>query len=227
MLDEMASRRFLEAEGVPFNAATIVRSADEVEAALESIPLPVAMKVVSPDIIHKSDAGCVLIGIDSAAEARQAFSTITDRARAVTTPERIEGISVQQMVTGNAEAFLGGHWTPQFGPVLVVGLGGVMVELLRDVSMRLCPLERSEVEEMLEELSSVELLRGYRGRPAGDVDAFIDLAVRASEIMASGAVDELDLNPVMVLNPGEGVMAVDARVSLREEVLARLPDHVT
>lgn len=216
MLDEMSSRAFLQERGVPFNAATIIRTLDELDAALVSIPLPVAMKIVSPAIIHKSDAGCVIVGVETIEAARDAYATITERALAVTSGDTIVGISVQQMVQGNVEAFLGGHWTPQFGPVLMLGLGGIMVELLRDVSMRLCPLERSDVYEMLEELASGELLHGYRGRPAGDVEAFVDLAVTASQVMASGNVDELDLNPVMILNPGEGVLAVDARVSLRE-----------
>ncbi|MEX2547597.1 MAG: acetate--CoA ligase family protein [Chloroflexota bacterium] len=220
MLDEMTSREFLAARGIRFNETVVVRSAEEVDAAVSDIGLPVAMKIVSPDIVHKSDAGCVIVGIDSEASARAAFDSIMGRALEETSPDRIHGVSVQEMVTGIGEAFVGGRWTPEFGPIVMVGLGGVMVELFGDVSMRLCPVDEGEVSRMLEELESIELLRGFRGRPVGDVEAFLQLAVTVSEIMAAGEVDELDLNPVMVLPEGSGVVAVDARVALREAALS-------
>ena len=220
MLDEMASRDYLAARGIPFNGTDVARSQDDVDAVISEVGLPVAMKIVSPDIVHKSDAGCVIVGIDSTQEARAAFDTIMGRALEHTRADRIYGVSVQEMVAGVGEAFVGGKWTPQFGPIVMVGLGGVMVELFGDVSMRLCPVDEGEVSRMLDELMSIELLRGFRGRPRGDVDAFVRLAVTVSEIMATGEVAELDLNPVMVLEEGRGAVAVDARVALSTTAVA-------
>ena len=210
MLDEMSSRDLLSDRGVPFNRAETIGSVDDLPGVLERTGTPVVMKIVSQDIVHKSDIGGVITSIGSLEETREAFATLIERGSKVTDRDRIAGVSVQEMVEGVTEAFIGVHRSELFGPVLMIGLGGVLVELLQDVSMRLCPVNSDEVEDMLGELRSGALLTGYRGSPPADVPALVELAVTVSELAAEGWIEELDLNPVIV-RPLQGRGAYHSR----------------
>jgi acyl-CoA synthetase (NDP forming) len=214
-LDESRSRAYLAERGIKFMRQVVVSSPDQIEAALGGFEFPLAMKIVSEDIVHKSDSGCVVLDVRDEPAATATYQTIMATALAITSSDRIAGVSIQEMMSGRIEAFIGAKWSDVFGPVLVLGAGGVLVELLQDVSTRLCPVDEVEVESMVSELKIAKLFDGYRGSPACDRRAFVQLALTVSSIISSGEIGELDLNPVFVREDGHGAVPVDARVVLR------------
>jgi acyl-CoA synthetase (NDP forming) len=207
----------LQAIGVPF--ARIQRTGlevDSVVAAAEEIGYPVVLKAVAPGLLHKSDVGGVAVGIDSAAALRQAAADVSLKVHEAGVA--LEGFLVQRQVERGLEALVGVTTDPSLGPLLVAGLGGVHVELFRDVSFRLTPVSELDVAEMLDSLKSRALLDGFRGSPPADREALKRTILRIGglvEIMPE--LLELDLNPVMVLGPGKGAIAVDGRLRLAAE----------
>jgi len=177
---------------------------------------PVALKVESPDILHKSEAGALRLGVADAAQARRAFDEVVGAARRHAPQARIDGVLVQEMVQGGTEMVVGLHQDPQFGPVVMVGLGGVFIEVLEDVVFGLAPLCREDALEMVRGLRGARILDGVRGRPRADLDALLDVLVAVSRLGADagGAIRELDINPLIVLEPGRGALAVDTLVVL-------------
>ena len=216
-LSESESKRLLAAWGVGSARERLVGSAEEAVEAAEQIGFPVALKVDSPDILHKTEAGVVRLNLGDAAQVRAAYAEILASAKAYAPQARINGVSVQEMVGDGVEVIIGVSCDPQLGPVLLFGSGGVMVEVYGDVALRRCPITRAEAREMIGEVKGARLLRGFRGRPAADVEALEDTLVRVSEfaVHMEGHLAELDINPVMVLPAGRGVKAVDALVVLR------------
>lgn len=216
-LTEGESGEVVAAWDIPVAAGLAVQSADEAVGAAARLGYPVVLKVDSPDIAHKSDAGLVQVGLASEDEVRQAFKLIADNSSRHLPPGAESRVVVQGMVTGGLEMVVGVHHDPQAGPLLVCGAGGVFVELYRDISRRLCPVDAKVAREMLDELQLKRVLDGYRGRPALDQAAVIDTLVRLSELAVSAAeyVEEVEINPLIVLEEGEGVMAVDALVTLK------------
>jgi len=184
-------------------------ASDAVEAA-RAIGYPVAIKVESPDIQHKSDAHALVLGVKDDAEVRRAYDTVLAAARAYDEKARIDGVLVQKMIEGGEEAIVGVQLDPVFGPVVMAGLGGIFVEVLADVSFRAAPLALTDAHEMLRELRGFPILTGLRGRAAANVDALAELLVNVSRLAADHAesILEFDLNPVKVL-PG-GAIVVDA-----------------
>jgi acyl-CoA synthetase (NDP forming) len=202
----------LRAAGIPFADAEFVAPA-EAPAAAERLGFPLVAKAVAPGVLHKSDVGGVVLGLRSAADVARATETLADRMRAIGTS--LEGVMLQREVAGGIEALVGVTTDPTFGPLLVCGLGGVLVELLRDVSFHLTPVTDVDARDMLDRLKAARLLDGYRGMPAGDRAALIDVILRVSALVeVVPELRELDLNPVKVLTPGNGAVVVDARLRI-------------
>ncbi|WP_381804130.1 acetate--CoA ligase family protein [Streptomyces niveus] len=206
-----------DAYGIPTPGEALAESADDAVALAARLGFPVAMKIVSPEILHKTDAGGVQIGVGSAAEVRSAFTTIVSNARAYDPKARILGVQVQQMVPAGTEILIGTVTDPTFGKVVAFGLGGVLVEVLKDVTFRLAPATKDDALSMLDGIRAAEILRGVRGGAAVDRDALADLVVRVSQLAADfPGIAEVDLNPVFA--SASGVMAADVRILLTDEV---------
>jgi acyl-CoA synthetase (NDP forming) len=220
-LSETDGKRLLAEYGIPGTKETLARSADEAVAVAEAIGLPVVMKILSADIPHKTEAGGVRLGVADAAAVRTAYAEIIRNARAYKPAAAIDGVLVQEMVAGGTELILGVQNDPLFGPAVMIGLGGVFAEVMKDVSFRLAPIGRSDAEAMLRELRGFALLDGARGRPKADVDAVVDALLRLSALAVDLRDDlaELDINPLTVLPAGQGVRALDALVKPRRQTL--------
>ncbi len=202
----------LRAAAIEF-AAWEQTSPAEAAATAERMGYPLVAKAVSPDVVHKSDVGAVILGLDSADAVAAAATTLAERMAKI--GARLDGILLQREVRGGLEALVGVTVDPTFGPLLVCGLGGVLVELLRDVSFRLTPVSDVDAGEMIDKLRSRRLLDGYRGAPPGDREALIDVILKISALVeAIPELRELDLNPVKVLAPGKGAIVVDGRMRI-------------
>ena len=181
----------------------------------QAIGFPVVMKIVSPDIIHKSDAGAVKVGLQTGDEAREAFTTIINNSRKYNSQANIEGVLVQEMVKKGRETILGAKQDPLFGPLLMFGLGGIYVEILKDVVFRLAPVTEQEAKRMVESLRTRKLFKGVRGEKPSDLKAVIETLLRLSQLVLDfPEIAELDINPLLVLEEGKGVRAVDVRIGL-------------
>ena len=211
-LSEHESKGLIAAFGVPTTREERVADADAAVAAAEGIGYPVVLKVDSADILHKTEAGAIRLGLRSRDEVRLAFGEVTENARRHDSSAEIDGAVVQEMVSGGVETIVGLSYDSQLGPVLLFGIGGVMVEVYNDVSLRLCPITRGDALEMVDELRGARLLQGFRGSPAADIDALTDVLVKVSQMAVhlEGRLSELDINPLMVLPEGQGVVAADA-----------------
>src|SRR5215831_8638379 len=216
-LSESESKQLLAAWGVASAREHRANSAEAAVAAAEELGFPVALKLDSPDILHKTEAGVVRLNLGDAAQVRTAYAEILAGATTHAPQARIIGVSVQEMVGEGVEVIIGVNCDSQLGPVLLFGSGGVMVEVYNDVALRRCPITRSEAQAMIAEVKGARLLQGIRGRPAADLAALADTLVRVSHFAMhlEGYLAELDINPLMVLPSGQGVKAVDALVVLR------------
>jgi acetyltransferase len=202
----------LAAYGIPVPRAEIATSPEAAAAVAAQISGPVAMKIVSPDILHKSDVGGVLLGLEEPEAVRQGYQTILDNARSALPEAKIEGVLVQQMIPAGQEVIAGMVRDPQFGPLLMFGSGGVEVEGLGDITFELAPLGRGEAEAMLERTWAGRKLRGFRNLPAADREAVIDVLLRLSQLALDfPEIDEIEINPLRVLPSSHGAFAVDGR----------------
>ena len=213
-LSEYDSKGLIRAFGVSTTREELAADAEAAVAAAERIGYPVALKVNSADILHKTEAGAIRLRLADADAVRWAFDAVTAGARAYDANARIDGAVVQEMVSGGVETIVGVSYDAQLGPILLFGTGGVMVEVYNDVALRLCPITRDDALEMISEVKGARLLRGFRGAPAADVDALADVLINVSQMAAQleGSLGELDINPLMVLPAGQGVKAADALV---------------
>ena len=193
------------------------RDVDAAVKAAEKIGYPVVLKADSPDIPHKTEAGVVRLNLRSADEVRKAHAEILANAKQHAPNAKLNGVLVQEMVLGGVETIVGLSYDAQLGPTLLFGTGGVMVEVYKDVAMRHCPITPTEAREMIAEVKGAALLRGFRGKPACDVDALADVLVKVSHLAVhlNGQLAELDINPLLVLPQGQGVKAVDALVAFK------------
>jgi acetyltransferase len=216
-LSERESKQLISAWGVPASRELTASSAAAAVEAAQRLGYPVALKADSADILHKTEAGVVRLGLRDADEVRQAYAQIMASAAAHAPQASVRGVLVQEMVTGGVEVIVGVSYDEQLGPMLLFGSGGVMVEVYNDVAMRHCPITRAEALDMVAEVRGAKLLRGFRGKPAADVDALADILVRVSHLAVhlAGPLAELDINPLMVLPAGQGVKAVDALAVLK------------
>jgi len=211
---EYEAKRVLAAYGIPATREELAKNAQEAVAIAQRIGYPVAIKVQSPDISHKTEARAVKLGIDSDAELTAAHDEVLANARAYSKSAKIEGVLVQEMVKDGVEAILGVTNDPLFGPAVMFGLGGIFAEVLKDVSFRLAPVTASVAREMVEEIAGYKVLAGARGKPPADVDALVDAIVRLSALAVDlkDHVAELDINPLFVFAKGKGVKAADALI---------------
>jgi acetyltransferase len=216
VLTHADAMQILREFGIPLAPTSPAGDADAAVKAAEALGYPVALKVDSPDVVHKTDVGGVRVGCADAASVRQAFHDIVASVRAKAPAARIDGVLVQAMVAGGTEMILGVKSDPLFGPAVVCGFGGIFVEVLRDVSIRVPPLSRDDAREMIAELRGAALLRGVRGRRPADVAALADALVGLAALAEAhrGRLRALDLNPVVVLEAGRGVVAVDWLIEL-------------
>jgi len=213
-LSEHRAKQVLAAYGIPVTQEVLAGSADAAASAAARIGFPVALKIQSPDVPHKTEAGGVRLRLADEAAVRAAYDEIIASVLAHAPQATIEGVLVQEMVDGGVEVILGVHNDPTFGPAVMFGLGGIFTEVLRDVSFRLAPVHRSVALEMIREVKGHPLLAGARGRPPADVDALADAICRLSALaldLADG-VGEIDVNPLFVFAQGRGVKAADALV---------------
>ncbi len=214
-LDAVEARPLLAAYGLATPAEALATSPYDAAGFAARIGFPVAMKLISPDILHKTEVGGVILNVESEAAASAAFSTLVERAHDSHPGARIRGVQVQQMIAGGQEVIVGIKRDPIFGPLVMFGLGGIYVEVLADVSFRLAPLTAADAEEMIDEVRSAKLLAGVRGAPAADRAALIDAIVRIGLLAANHPeIAELDVNPLLVLPAGQGAVAVDVRIIL-------------
>jgi acyl-CoA synthetase (NDP forming) len=213
ILTEVESKQLLEEAGIPTARARLATSRDAAVQAARDIGFPVVLKVVSPQITHKTDVGGVKLDLKSPEEVAAAFDEIMAAARRAAPDATIDGVSVQQMARPGIEVIVGVSTDPQFGPVIMFGLGGVLVEVLKDVSFRIIPIASRDARQMIREIKGFPLLEGYRGQDPADLAALESLLLRVSEFVEKQPeVSELDLNPVFAYK--DGALAVDARIVL-------------
>jgi 4-hydroxybutyryl-CoA synthetase (ADP-forming) len=205
----------LEAYGFPTPKSILCTTEQEGMNAARQIGYPLVMKIVSPDVIHKSDAGGVKVGIKTDDELRNSFRTITENALKYNSDARIKGVLVQEMVKSAKETILGASQDPTFGPVIMFGLGGIYVEVLKDVVFRIVPIDEQEAINMVESIKTIKLLKGVRGEKSSDLRAIADSLQRLSQLVVDfPEIKEFDINPLLVLEVGKGARVVDARIIL-------------
>ncbi len=213
-LSEHGSKEVLRAYKIPVSNDVLVGSAAEAARAAAAIGFPVVMKACSPQLLHKSDLGLVKVGVSSAAEAKAAYNELAEAARKADRRADLEGVLVCEMVTGGIEAVIGVSQDELFGPVVMLGLGGVFVEVLGDVTFRVPPFGRDDAERMVGELAGAKLFDGVRGAKPADVKALVDTIMKVQRLAVDNAdaIAELDINPLVVRPRGKGVVALDALV---------------
>lgn len=207
----------LEYYGIRTAPGVCANNEAEAQAAAGEMGYPVAIKIVAQEISHKSDVGGVQLNLRNPEAVAAAFEDMLSRIRAAYPKVLIDGVLVQPMITGGRELILGGRQDPQFGPVVLVGLGGIFVEILEEVQVRVAPITRGEAVEMLESLRGYPVLTGARGHKPADLDAVVDALLHLSQFLVDfPEIRELDINPLRVFSPGEGCLALDARMLLAE-----------
>lgn len=216
-LSEHESKELISAWKVTVTREALAGSADEAVDRAREIGYPVALKVDSPDLLHKTEAGVVRLNLAEDSQVKSAFDEVMSNAQAHMEGVTVNSVLVQEMVRDAVEVIVGVSYDDQLGPVLLFGTGGVMVEVYNDVALRLCPINPPEARRMVEEVKGARLLQGFRGRPAADIDALCHTLVQVSHLAVNleGKLAELDINPLMVLPAGRGVIAADALVVFR------------
>jgi len=199
--------------GIPVTRFMVAKTEDEAVKYAEELSYPVVLKIVSPDIIHKFDVGGVALNLKDASEVREAYRKILDNVKKHKPKAKIKGIIVQEMAPESTEVIVGATKDPQFGPALMFGLGGIFVEVLKDVTFRIAPINEQEAREMIAEVKAYPILKGYRNQPPADIDSITKILVNTSRlVMDHQEIKELDLNPIMVYE--KGAKTVDARIIL-------------
>jgi acyl-CoA synthetase (NDP forming) len=220
VLSEYMSKKVLTAYGVPCAREILCKSAEEAICAAKEIGYPVALKVISPQIQHKTEAGIIRLNLDDESAVKQIYEELLTNARAYDPSASIEGVLCQKMIEGSvAEAIVGILMDRYFGPAVVFGLGGVMVEILKDRALGIPPLSRSEAREMIERTKANQLLQGFRGSPQADLEALTETLLRVGRLAVdwAGKIEALDINPLLIMPEGQGVVAVDALLVLKED----------
>ncbi len=213
LLNEVESKQLLEDAGISTTRARLATSREQAVAAAQQIGFPVVLKVVSPDIAHKSDVGGVALNLTDANAVGAAYDGIVQAVKAAQPGVRVQGVAVQTMARPGTEVIVGMTRDPQFGPVLMFGLGGILVEVLKDVSFRIVPVSERDADQMIHEIKGFPVLEGVRGQHAANLPALKRLIAQVSGFVEQHPeIDELDLNPVFAYP--DGALAVDARIVL-------------
>ncbi len=206
------SREIMELAGIPFNKCGLAKSAGEAVEIADDMGYPVVMKIVSPQVIHKTEVGGVRVNIASATEVKNTYEDIVRGVQKQVPDAEINGILIEEMVSGT-ELIVGTTTDPQFGPMIMFGIGGIFVEVYKDVSFRLIPISANDARDMAGEIKGKALLEGIRGLPRADPNTIIEILENVSKLVISNPeIDELDINPLLITN--KGVIAVDARILL-------------
>jgi acetyltransferase len=219
VLNEFESKQLVSAYGVPTTKEYLCASKEEALAKAEEFGYPVVLKLISDDIQHKTEAGVVKLKLKDAEAVSKAYDEVLRNAKAYKPDASVEGVLCYHMVEEPvAEAIVGVLSDPYFGPAVVFGLGGIMVEVIKDRALMIPPISREEALEAINSTKGSRLLYGFRGKPKADVDALVDVIVKTGEMTADLAdrIDALDINPLLILPEGKGVVAVDALVALKE-----------
>jgi len=199
--------------GIPVTKFKVASTSEEAAKDAGQIGYPVVLKIVSPDIIHKSDAGGVVVNLNNGSEVREAYQKILDNVKRYNSKAKIVGVLVQEMAPQSTEVIVGAIKDPQFGQTIMFGLGGIFVEVLKDVNFRIAPLSSEDAKEMITELKAYPLLKGFRNTPPADIDALTHILCSTSKlVMDNPKIKELDLNPIMAYQ--KGAKTVDARIIL-------------
>ncbi len=217
-LGEIEAREVMAAYGMRLPASELAQSPEAAVEIANRLGYPVVLKISSPDILHKSDIGGVRVGIQSASEARDAYELIEYRARRYQPNADVRGVLVQQQAPKGRECLVGVSRDPQLGPLIGFGMGGIYVEVLKDVVFRLAPLSQQEAQEQIESIRSFPILRGVRGQAPADIPSILDTLLRTSQLVVDfPEIVEMDINPLMVYDQGQGAIVLDARIILQGE----------
>jgi acetyltransferase len=214
---EREAKEVISHYGIPITEQKLATSLEEALAAAASIGYPVALKVESTNVLHKSDVGGVELNINNDEELKKAYEGMLKRVQMTLPNVKIRGVLIQEMVRDKGvEVIVGVTRDPQFGPTLMFGLGGVFVEALEDISFRICPINLMDAKEMVREIKGYKLLEGFRGSPQADIKVLEEVLVKFSKLAMEfePAIKEIEINPLLVLPVGRGVKALDARVAL-------------
>lgn len=214
---EHEAKTIMQEYKIPVTKFLIAKTEDGVVEAAEKIPYPVVIKVLSPDVIHKSDFGAIKLNLRTAEEVREAYQEILANVRAKAPEARITGIIVQEYAKQGVEIIIGSVKDKQFGSVIAFGLGGIFVEVLKDVSFRVAPIIPYDAKEMITEIKGYPVLTGIRGKEPCDIDAIVSILLQVSKLVTDyPEINELDLNPIF--SYPKGAKCVDARIILEEKI---------
>ena len=212
---EEEGHEVLRAYGLPLPKSALAKTEDEAISLAKKIGYPVVMKIASPQIIHKSDAGGVRINLTNDNEIRDAFKTIIKNAKKYSKDAEIKGVLIVEMVKGGKEMIIGSKLEPGFGPVIMLGMGGIYVEVLKDVTFKLAPITSKEADDMISEIKTQKLLQGVRGEKPSDISKLSECIQRLSQLVTDfKEIKELDMNPVLVMEEGKGCKILDVRIGL-------------
>ena len=215
VLTEVEAKELLEQAGIVVNDTRLAISREEAVSISRQLGFPVVLKIASTDVTHKSDSGGVRLGLRTARQVARAYDDILTMVKQGHPEAAVQGVSVQKMARPGVEVIIGMFKDVQFGPVLMFGLGGILVEILKDVSFRIVPLNQRDTYEMVREIKGYPLLEGYRGREPADVSYLEELLLKVSRLVeATPEIKELDINPIFAYS--DGAVAVDARVVLED-----------
>jgi len=210
---ETEAKELLKEYKIPVPNFKLIKSENEIIGLAKEINFPIVMKIVSPDIIHKTDAGGVKVGIKDEKEAELAYQEIISKVKKYNKEAKIEGVIVYPMVLQGTEIIIGMMKDPHFGPVVMFGLGGIFVEVLKDISFRILPIEERDAGEMITGIKGYEILKGARGNPPRDIQAIKEVLLKVSKLTTENPeINEIDLNPIFVFE--KGLQVVDARMIL-------------
>jgi len=214
-LNELDANKLLSSFDIPMARSFSCKTDVEALAVAEKLKFPVVMKILSPDIQHKTEAGCVFIGISSKEQVKNTYTKIMKNARAYNSAAVIDGVLIQEMAEKGLEIIVGMKKDPQFGPVIMVGSGGIYVEVFKDIALRLLPIDRYEAERMLAETKVYQILNGARGRTY-DMEKLIEVLLGISRLVQENdSIEEIDINPFFVYEKGKGGKGVDALIKVR------------
>ena len=209
------AQAMMQIAGIPIPKSRIAHNLDEAIRYAEEIGYPVVMKIVSKDIIHKSDAGGVALDLENRKEVMDAYEAIMHNARAYKADAKIEGIEVDEMVRDEVETIIGARRDRSFGPIVMFGLGGIYVEVMKDIAFRAFPLGRQEILKMISQIRSYPLLLGVRGEKRKDIETVADTIIRVGTVLQKCKdITDIEINPLVVYSQGEGARAVDVRILL-------------
>ena len=213
-LTEHESKELLSRYGIPITREATASSIDEALRIARTIGYPLVLKIDSPSILHKTDAGAIKLNIRNQTELIEAYHQVMANVERYEPKSQIRGVLIQEMIENGREVIVGMSRDPQFGPTVVFGLGGVFVEVLKDTSLRVAPITRVDAEEMVKEIKGHKILEAFRGRPEADIEGIIDTLLKLSKLSIDlvDVVSEIDINPLIVLDKGNGVKAVDALI---------------